>query len=69
VFAFIESAIILTLLAIFGTDPQRPVEISKGVVAHALATALFSPPIFRIAQRLQQGASSVTRNPNGGGAT
>lgn len=65
VFAFFESAIILMLLAIFGTDPQRPVEISSIAVGHAVATSLCSPPVFRIAQRLQQGVGTLSRGTDG----
>ncbi len=51
-FALVESAIVLTLLAIFGNDAHRPVEIASVVLPHAAATALFSPFGFRIAQRV-----------------
>jgi rod shape-determining protein MreD len=56
VFAVVESVIILTLLTIFGQDPQRPVEIARTVLPHALSTALFAPFVFRIAHKLHQGA-------------
>jgi rod shape-determining protein MreD len=56
VFALFENAIVLTLLTIFGTDPQRPKEIAAFVLPQVLLTSLCSPPVFRIAQRLQQGA-------------
>ncbi len=59
VFAFVESAIVLILLAVFGNDSQRPVEIANVVVPHALTTAVTSPLMFRLAQRLRPGAAPV----------
>jgi rod shape-determining protein MreD len=55
-FALVESGIVLILLAIFGSDTRRPLEIGATVLPHAIVTALVSPVIFRIAQRLQQGS-------------
>lgn len=55
-FALVESAIILTLLTIFGQDSQRPVEIARTVLPHAVSTAAFAPFVFRIAHKLHQGA-------------
>jgi rod shape-determining protein MreD len=54
-FSLVEGAMVLILLAIFGDDTRRPIEVGSIVVPRALSTALFSPPIFRIAQRLRQG--------------
>lgn len=54
-FSLVEGAMVLILLAIFGDDTRRPIEVGSVVVPRALATALFSPPIFRLAQRLRQG--------------
>lgn len=67
VFALVESAIVLTLLTIFGQDPQRPVEISRMVLPYAVSTALLSPPVFRIAHKLHQGALVPQRPADGGG--
>jgi rod shape-determining protein MreD len=61
-FALFESAIVLTLLTIFGIDPQRPVEIASVVLPHAIATSLCAIPVFRIAQRLHQGPGPTTRH-------
>jgi rod shape-determining protein MreD len=58
-FALVQSAIVLILLAVFGNDSQRPVEIGTIVVPHALSTALCSPIMFRIAQRLRPGLQPV----------
>jgi rod shape-determining protein MreD len=51
-FGLIESAIILTLLAIFGADNYRPPELATIVLPRATATALVAPLIFRFAQRV-----------------
>jgi rod shape-determining protein MreD len=65
-FALFESAIVLTLLTIFGVDPQRPVEISSVVLPHAIVTSLCSPPIFKLVQRVQHGAGSTARRAERG---
>lgn len=62
-FAFVQSAMVLILLAVFGSDTRRPVEIARMVIPHAISTALCAPLLFRLAQRL----SSATR-PSGEGA-
>jgi rod shape-determining protein MreD len=49
----LESAIILTLLAIFGADSQRPIDLSSQVLPHAISTALLSPLGFSLAHRIQ----------------
>jgi rod shape-determining protein MreD len=67
-FSLIESAIILTLLAIFGVDAQRPVEIATIVVPRALCTGVCAPFVFRVAHRLYQGAGVTSRPADGGSA-
>lgn len=59
VFAVVEGALLLVLLAVFGSDNRRPLELSSQVLPHALATGLCSPLLFRLAQRLRHGASQV----------
>lgn len=54
IFSIVEAAITLILLAVFGSDTRRPVEIAAVVVPHAASTALVAPIVFRIAQRLNQ---------------
>ncbi|HEY5956141.1 MAG TPA: rod shape-determining protein MreD, partial [Polyangiaceae bacterium] len=54
VFSIVESAISLILLAVFGSDTRRPVEIAAVVLPHALSTALVAPIVFRIAQKMHQ---------------
>lgn len=63
-FSLVESVIVLVLLAIFGADPQRPVEISAVVLPHATSTALCALVVFPLAQRLHQG-TLVPRWPDG----
>lgn len=67
-FSLFEAAIILMLLAIFGVDPQRPVELVRTLVPHAAATAACSPLVFRLAHRLQQSGTSTVRTTDGGQA-
>jgi rod shape-determining protein MreD len=47
-----ESVIILTLLAIFGQDSKRPLELSALLLPRALATTLLAPAIFDLSHRL-----------------
>lgn len=68
VFALVESAIVLTMLTIFGQDPQRPIEISRRVLTYSLSTALFAPPVFRIAHKLHQGMALSQKQSDGGAA-
>jgi rod shape-determining protein MreD len=56
-FSLVEGAMVLILLAVFGGDNRRPVEVASVVIPRSLATALFSPPVFRLAQRLRQSAA------------
>jgi rod shape-determining protein MreD len=58
-FALVEGGMVLMLLAIFGADNRRPLEILVTVVPHAVTTALCSPIVFRLARRLHQGTLSV----------
>ena len=51
-FSLIESTILLTLLAIFGADNRRPVEIGMVVLPRAVGTALCAPFLFALAHRL-----------------
>jgi rod shape-determining protein MreD len=52
-FSVVESGIVLILLAVFGNDTRRPLEIASIVLPRAASTALCSPLIFKLAQRLQ----------------
>jgi rod shape-determining protein MreD len=65
VFAAVEGALLLVLLAVFGNDNRRPVELSSIVLPHALATGLCSPMLFHLAQRLRQGPTPVRAAQDG----
>ncbi len=65
VFSIVESAVVLTLLAIFGADTKRPLEIGTVVLPRAVATALFAPLIFHIAQKLHQSTATVHGSAEG----
>lgn len=69
-FSLIESAILLTLLAIFGADNRRPLELGAMVVPRAIGTALFAPFLFALAHRLQiEGRSTPGSPANASGAS
>ncbi len=66
-FSLVESAIILTFLAIFGLDSGRPLELGAVVLPRALSTALFAPLIFGLAHRisLEGWGHQVTQSQRG----
>jgi rod shape-determining protein MreD len=64
-FALFESVTVLMLIAIFGRDPHSPRALVALVLPHAATTALASPIVFRIAERLHQATITVPR-PDGG---
>lgn len=59
VFSVIQGALLLVLLAVFGSDNRRPLELFSVVLPQGLSTALFAPLVFRLAQRLRQGPAQV----------
>jgi rod shape-determining protein MreD len=63
-FALVQSAVVLIVLAVFGTDNRRPVSMTSVILANAVTTALLSPALFQLAQRLRQGG--LARSPNEG---
>ena len=65
-FALFESITVLMLVAIFGRDPHSPRAQLSLVLPHAISTAIVSPLIFRLAERLHQATITVPR-PDGGG--
>jgi rod shape-determining protein MreD len=67
-FALVESTLILILLAVFGSDPQRPLEVSRIIVAHATSTGIGAVFVFRIAERLHQGTLVAQHSTEGGKA-
>jgi len=64
-FTLVESASVLMLIAIFGKNPYAPRALLGLVLPHALATAVLSPVVFRLAERLHQATTTVPR-PEGG---
>jgi rod shape-determining protein MreD len=64
-FALFEGVSVLMLIAIFGKNPYSPRALLNLVVPHALATAVCSPIVFRIAERLHQATVTMPR-PEGG---
>ena len=63
VFALVQSAVVFVLLAVFGSDNRRPLELTPIVLPHAISTALCAPLLFRLAQRLRQGGNPVRAQP------
>jgi rod shape-determining protein MreD len=51
-FAFVQSLMVLVLLAIFGREPYVPRTLYPLALPHVLATGFFSPLIFRLARRV-----------------
>ncbi len=64
VFTVVQGALVVILMAVFGTDNRRPVAMASVVLPNAIVTALLSPALFRLAQRLRQGG--VSRAPTEG---
>ncbi|HEY1955931.1 MAG TPA: rod shape-determining protein MreD [Polyangiaceae bacterium] len=52
-FAFVQSLMVLVLLAIFGREPYVPRALYPLALPHVLATGVVSPPLFRLARRIQ----------------
>src|SRR5262245_21446377 len=65
VFALLEGVLVLVLTAIFGVDPARPRALAALVAPHALATALFAPLVFGLAERVHQATITVPRPGEG----
>lgn len=67
-FAFLQSTMILVLLAIFGRDAWVPRSLYPLVIPHAVATAAVAPILFRACQALHTATAAGTRpEPVGGG--
>jgi len=68
-FAFLQSTMILVLLAIFGRDAWVPRSLYPLAVPHAVATAAVAPILFRACQALHVATAGAMRpEPVGGGA-
>jgi rod shape-determining protein MreD len=65
VFAMLEGVLIVVLTAIFGGDPARPRALASLVAPHAIATALFAPLVFSLAERVHQATITVPRPGEG----
>ena len=52
VFTAMHGVLIIILLAIFGSDSAIAVELAPPLIPHSCVTALLSPLVFRIAQRI-----------------
>ena len=66
VFALFQGILIVILTAIFGEDPARPRALALLVGPHAIATALFAPIIFNLAERVHAATITVPRPGEGG---
>lgn len=66
VFALVQGVLIVILTAIFGADPARPRALALLVGPHAIATAIFGPFIFSLAERVHQATITVPRPGEGG---
>jgi rod shape-determining protein MreD len=64
-FSLVEGVVILILLAVFGADPRRPLDLEWVVPTRAVTTALIAPIVFRIAERLHQSAQATPRATEG----
>ena len=51
-FAFVQSLMVLVLIAIFGKDPYVPRALYSQAMPHVLATGVVSPLLFRLARRV-----------------
>jgi len=51
-FAFVQSLMVLVLIAIFGRDPYVPRALYPLALPHVLATGIVSPLLFRLARRV-----------------
>jgi rod shape-determining protein MreD len=66
VFALVQGILIVVLTAIFGNDPARPRALALLIAPQAVATALFAPFVFSIAERIHAATITVPRPGEGG---
>lgn len=66
IFTIVEAAMVLILLAVFGSDTRRPLEISRSVLAHAACTAFVSPFVLQVALKLYQASLPAGSTAEGG---
>ncbi len=67
-FGLVEGVLIVVLTAIFGNDAARPRSLAYLVLPHAIATAIFAPLVFSIAERVHAATTVMAPRP-GEGAT
>ncbi len=67
VFSAVQAAIVLILLAVFGSDTRRPVEVGLAVLPHIGTTGLLAPFILKLGQRLAQASQPATSSAEGTG--
>ncbi len=65
-FSVVEAAFGLILLAVFGSDTKRPVEIAAMVLTHSASTGLVAPLVFATIQRLHQASLPSGTGSEGG---
>jgi rod shape-determining protein MreD len=65
VFALIEGMIVVGLTALFGNDSARPRALALLVAPHAIATAVFAPFVFSLAERVHLATITVPRPGEG----
>ncbi len=61
-FAFVQSLMVLVLLAIFGREPYVPRALYPLALPHVLATGVVSPLLFRLARRLHVATAKGAEN-------
>lgn len=66
VFGLVEGVLLVILTAIFGGDAARPRALALLVAPHAVATAVFAPLVFSLAERVHQ-ATMTLQSPGEGG--
>jgi rod shape-determining protein MreD len=64
-FGLFEGILVVVLTTIFGNDPARPRALAVLVLPHAVATALFAPLVFSLAERLHAATMTVPRPGEG----
>ena len=67
-FGLVEGVLIVVLTAIFGNDPARPRSLAYLVAPHAIATAIFAPLVFRLAERVHAFTAAALPTSGEGGA-
>jgi rod shape-determining protein MreD len=66
-FAFVESLIVLVLLAIFGRDTWVPRTLYPLTLPHVLVTGAVSPAVFWLAQKIHAATAARERTDLAGG--